>query len=76
MVLINIGNFCGYSETFEKYKYLFIYDITLPAKNPYDVWVSGVCVKSCPTIDFVGEDEESETVACRPTKWLLNRNKK
>ena len=67
MVLSNIndiGNLCGYSVGYENYPYLFIWDITLPASNPLEVFTSGICVKSCPNVDYNGK---TESVICVPT---------
>ena len=68
-----IGNFCGYSPGYENYPYLFIWDITLPASNPLQIFTSGVCVKSCPNVNF---DGKTESVICVPTKYLKTENKK
>jgi hypothetical protein len=33
-ILSFIGNICGYTPGYENYKYLFLWDIMLPVRNP------------------------------------------
>jgi solute carrier family 44 (choline transporter-like protein), member 2/4/5 len=43
------GDICGYTEGFQNYPYLYIYDITGALDYPYDLTGMTTCVTECPT---------------------------
>lgn len=57
------GNFCGYSEGFEAYPYMYAYDINIVSGGVNDLYASATCVKTCPTKD-------SGKIDCKPTDLI------
>lgn len=58
-----LGNhLCGYSEGLESYPFFYIPDINDALKDPKNLFMYGVCVKSCPV------DKDSE-YTCAPTSF-------
>ena len=67
-----IGHFCGHDNATD-YKYLFIHNISKAIHDPKNLFSTGLCVKSCPTLDknnatFV------YNVDCYKTSYLTNNS--